>query len=125
MTSQAEQCHPSVQCSLVSVAHRCQCYLPSQCSNQPVCNSPYPQNESKLLFFVAVVIWAKTKKTGQRGVLPYLSTTYTYLKLLNVVLWFYADPVKGIIYLVLATSESRREGGGGASPEEGRTGEWL
>ena len=72
--------------------------------------SPCPclQNESKLLFFVAVVIWAKTKKTGQRGLLPYLSTTYTYLKLLNLVLWFYADPVKGIIYLVLATSESPR-----------------
>ncbi|KAF0302646.1 Thioredoxin-related transmembrane protein 2 [Amphibalanus amphitrite] len=60
-------------------------------------------NESKLLFFVAVVIWAKTKKTGQRGLLPYLSTTYTYMKLLNLVLWFYSDPVKGIIYLVLAT----------------------
>ena len=57
---------------------------------------------------MAVVIWAKTKKTGQRGLLPYLSTTYTYLKLLNLVLWFYADPVKGIIYLVLATSESSR-----------------
>ncbi|XP_037078144.1 thioredoxin-related transmembrane protein 2 homolog [Pollicipes pollicipes] len=60
-------------------------------------------NESKLLFFVAVVIWAKTKKTGARGVLPYLSTTYTYLKLLSLVLWFYSDPVKGVIYLVLAT----------------------
>ena len=57
------------------------------------------------MFFVAVVIWAKTKKTGQRGFLPYLSTAYTYLKLLNLVLWFYSDPVKGIIYLVLATSE--------------------
>jgi len=60
-------------------------------------------NELKLLFFAAVVIWAKTKKTGERGLVAYLSTAYTYLKLLNLVLWFYADPVKGIIYLVLAT----------------------
>lgn len=59
-------------------------------------------SECKLMFFAAFVIWAKTKKSGSRTMAPYIGTMYTYLKLVNLLLWFYAGPAKGIVYMACA-----------------------
>lgn len=58
--------------------------------------------ESEVMFFMIVIIAFRTRKSGSRTMLAYVSVASTYAKLCNVLLWFSADPVYGILYLVFA-----------------------
>lgn len=63
------------------------------------------QWESEVMFFMIVIIAFRTRKSGSRTMLAYVSVASTYAKLCNVLLWFSADPVYGILYLVFAISK--------------------
>lgn len=57
--------------------------------------------ECEILFFVAVIIVSRTRKQGAVNFLPYISTACMLAKIGNVILFFFADPFYGILYVVL------------------------
>ncbi|XP_068214887.1 thioredoxin-related transmembrane protein 2 homolog [Palaemon carinicauda] len=78
-------------------------YLPG------VCEYVFPKSEcgelsmweSEILFFMVVIVMFRTRKSGSRNMLSYISTAAMYAKICNVLLWFYADPVYGVLYVVV------------------------
>lgn len=58
--------------------------------------------ESEVLFFMLVIIMFRTRKSGSRTMVAYISVFNMYAKLCNVVLWFSCDAVYGIIYIIIA-----------------------
>ena len=63
------------------------------------------QWESEVLFFMLVIIMFRTRKSGSRTMVAYISVFNMYAKLCNVVLWFSCDAVYGIIYVIIAIGE--------------------
>ena len=49
-----------------------------------------------------VIVMFRTRKSGSRNMLAYISTAAMYAKLCNVILWFCADTVYGILYVLVA-----------------------
>ena len=64
------------------------------------------QWESEVLFFMLVIIMFRTRKSGSRNLLAYISVFNMYAKVCNVVLWFSCDIVYGIIYIILVISKT-------------------
>nr|XP_045584416.1 thioredoxin-related transmembrane protein 2 homolog [Procambarus clarkii] len=58
--------------------------------------------ESEVLFFMLVIIMFRSRKSGSRNMVAYISVFNMYAKICNIVLWFTADVVYGIIYIILA-----------------------
>lgn len=48
----------------------------------------------------------RTRKTGSRNMVAYISVFNMYAKVCNVVLWFSCDTVYGIIYLIVAIGKT-------------------
>ncbi|KAF2366468.1 Thioredoxin domain [Trinorchestia longiramus] len=75
---------------------------------EPLCFVLFPDGtspqlntwESEVLFFLLVVVMFRTRRSGARTTIAYISTATFYAKACNLILWFTADPAKGIIYLV-------------------------
>ncbi|XP_074604554.1 thioredoxin-related transmembrane protein 2 homolog [Brevipalpus obovatus] len=72
---------------------------------QPFCSLLFDEcilnhRESEILFFTAVIIVFRTRKQGAVNFLPYIGTACMLAKLGNVLLWFYADPIYGVVYSV-------------------------
>lgn len=68
----------------------------------------YPQceldtRESEILFFLLIVVMIRTKKTGSVTMINYLTSSFIYNKVANLILWFYADVRMGIGFAVLCT----------------------
>ncbi|KAK7869174.1 hypothetical protein R5R35_006625 [Gryllus longicercus] len=66
----------------------------------------YPQcdldsRESEILFFLLIVVMIRTKKAGSVTMINYLTSSFIYNKIANLILWYYADVRMGIIYTVL------------------------
>lgn len=59
------------------------------------------QRESEILFFLLIVVVIRTKKTGSVTMINYLTSSFMYNKVANLILWFYADIRLGIIYGIL------------------------
>ncbi|KAJ8921169.1 hypothetical protein NQ315_013641 [Exocentrus adspersus] len=57
--------------------------------------------ETEILFFLIIVIAMRTRKTGSVSMINYLSSSFIYTKVANLILWFSADFVLGIIYGVI------------------------
>ncbi|XP_054166431.1 thioredoxin-related transmembrane protein 2 homolog [Oppia nitens] len=57
--------------------------------------------ETEILFFTAVVIIFRTRKQGAIHLIPYVSTACMLAKMGNVLLYFYSDPVYGVLYLTV------------------------
>jgi thiol-disulfide isomerase/thioredoxin len=55
--------------------------------------------ETEILFFTAVIIVFRTRKQGAVQLLPYVSTACMLAKMGNVLLYFYSDPVYGVLYI--------------------------
>lgn len=53
--------------------------------------------------FLAVVVVFRTRKTGSTSMLPYLTASFMYCKIANLILFFYADPRMALCYGVLCT----------------------
>lgn len=66
----------------------------------------YPQceldsRESEILFFLLIVVMIRTKKAGSVTMITYLTSSFIYNKIANLILWYYADIRMGILYTVL------------------------
>lgn len=53
--------------------------------------------ETEILFFLLIVVMLRTKKAGSVTMVNYLTSSFVYTKIANLILWFYAD-----VRLVLA-----------------------
>ncbi|KAF2904852.1 hypothetical protein ILUMI_01323 [Ignelater luminosus] len=56
--------------------------------------------ETEILFFLVIVIMIRSRKTGSVTMINYLSSSFIYTKVANLILWFYADFIMGIIYAI-------------------------
>lgn len=59
------------------------------------------QRESEILFFLLIVVMIRTKKAGSVTMINYLTSSFMYNKVANLILWFYADVRLGIGYAIL------------------------
>ncbi|KAJ8688289.1 hypothetical protein QAD02_024084 [Eretmocerus hayati] len=57
--------------------------------------------EVEILFFLIIVIMIRTRKAGSVNMISYLSSSFVYTKVANLILWFYADIHLGILYGVI------------------------
>lgn len=48
-----------------------------------------------------IVVMIRTRKAGSVTMINYLSSSFMYTKVANLILWFYADIRMGLIYAVL------------------------
>lgn len=72
------------------------------------------QRESEILFFLIIVVMLRTRKAGSVTMISYLSSSFMYSKVANMILWFYGDIRLGLVYCVafvckycLCNSESK------------------
>lgn len=57
--------------------------------------------ETEILFFLAIVIMIRTRKTGSVTMINYLTSSFIYTKIANLILWAYADYLYGLAYGVV------------------------
>lgn len=57
--------------------------------------------ETEILFFLIIVIMIRSRKTGSVTMINYLSSSFIYTKVANLILWFSADFIMGIIYAII------------------------
>lgn len=57
--------------------------------------------ETEILFFLVSVVAIRTRRAGSVSVADYLSASYTYARLANLALWWYADARMGIAFGVV------------------------
>ncbi|KAK7076730.1 Thioredoxin-related transmembrane protein 2 [Halocaridina rubra] len=88
---------------LMSLSYLVSKYVPG------ICEFVFPTSEcgelsmweSEVLFFMLVIVMFRTRKSGSRNMLAYISTAAMYAKVCNVILWFSTDPVYGILYILV------------------------
>ncbi|XP_023018777.2 thioredoxin-related transmembrane protein 2 homolog [Leptinotarsa decemlineata] len=73
-----------------------------------VCNYVFSTNdcefdgrETEILFFLIIVIALRTRKAGSVTMINYLSSSFTYTKVANLILWFSADFLMGLVFAVI------------------------
>lgn len=59
------------------------------------------QRETEILFFLMIVIMMRTRKAGSVTMINYLSSSFVYTKVANLILWFYADVRMGILFAII------------------------
>lgn len=52
--------------------------------------------ETEILFFLIIVIMIRTRKAGSVTMINYLTASFVYTKVANLILWFYNDPRFGV-----------------------------
>lgn len=57
--------------------------------------------ETEILFFLGIVIMIRTRKTGSVTMINYLTSSFIYTKIANLILWSYADYLYGIAFGVI------------------------
>lgn len=68
-------------------------------SQEEVCE--FDSRETEILFFLIIVIMIRSRKTGSVTMINYLTSSFLYTKLANLILWFYSDIKLGMAYGVL------------------------
>ncbi|XP_054284719.1 thioredoxin-related transmembrane protein 2 homolog [Macrosteles quadrilineatus] len=61
----------------------------------------FDSRESEILFFLMIVVMIRTRKAGSVTMINYLSSSFMYTKVANLILWFYADIRMGIFFGIL------------------------
>lgn len=78
-----------------------------------ICNFLFPDvdceldsRETEILFFLIIVVMLRTRKAGSVTMVNYLSSSFVYTKIANLILWMYTDPRYGLPYgaLVILTA---------------------
>lgn len=64
-------------------------------------NCEFNGRETEILFFLLIVVMMRTRKAGSLTMINYLSSSFIYTKIANLILWFNADYRMGIIYGVI------------------------
>uniref|UniRef100_A0A1B6DJK8 Thioredoxin domain-containing protein n=1 Tax=Clastoptera arizonana TaxID=38151 RepID=A0A1B6DJK8_9HEMI len=76
----------------------------------PICNYLFynfeaqcelDSRESEILFFLMIVVMIRTRKAGSVTMINYLSSSFMYTKVANLILWFYADFRMGLIFAIM------------------------
>lgn len=57
--------------------------------------------ETEILFFLAIVVMIRTRKTGSVTMINYLTSSFIYTKIANLILWTYADYLYGMAFGVV------------------------
>lgn len=57
--------------------------------------------ETEILFFLGIVVMIRTRKTGSVTMINYLTSSFIYTKIANLILWSYADYLYGIAFFVV------------------------
>lgn len=57
--------------------------------------------ETEILFFLAIVIMIRTRKTGSVTMINYLTSSFIYTKIANLILWSYTDLLNGFAFGVV------------------------
>lgn len=57
--------------------------------------------ETEILFFLAIVVMIRTRKTGSVTMINYLTSSFIYTKIANLILWIYADYLYGTAFVVV------------------------
>lgn len=57
--------------------------------------------ETEILFFLAIVVMMRTRKAGSVTMINYLTSSFLYTKVANLILWAYADYLYGMIFAVI------------------------
>lgn len=57
--------------------------------------------ETEILFFLAIVVMIRTRKTGSVTMINYLTSSFIYTKIANLILWTYADYLYGVVFGVV------------------------
>ncbi|KDR21125.1 Thioredoxin-related transmembrane protein 2-like protein, partial [Zootermopsis nevadensis] len=89
---------------LLSLSYLAAKKLPFVCSILFPTASPQCEldtRESEILFFLLIVVVIRTKKAGSVTMINYLTSSFMYNKVANLILWFYADIRLGIGYGIL------------------------
>ncbi|XP_048485797.1 thioredoxin-related transmembrane protein 2 homolog [Plutella xylostella] len=70
-----------------------------------ICQFLHPENdceldsrETEILFFLIIVVMLRTRKAGSVTMVNYLSSSFVYTKIANLILWFYADVRYGLAF---------------------------
>uniref|UniRef100_A0A1B6MRG7 Thioredoxin domain-containing protein n=1 Tax=Graphocephala atropunctata TaxID=36148 RepID=A0A1B6MRG7_9HEMI len=58
----------------------------------------FDSRESEILFFLMIVVMIRTRKAGSVTMINYLSSSFMYTKVANLILWFYADIRMGVFF---------------------------
>jgi len=64
-------------------------------------NCEFESRQSEILFFLLMVIMIRARKTGSMSLAAYLNNSFVYCKVANVVLWFFAFKLYGLLFLAL------------------------
>ncbi|KAG6453752.1 hypothetical protein O3G_MSEX008302 [Manduca sexta] len=57
--------------------------------------------ETEILFFLIIVVMLRTRKAGSVTMVNYLSSSFVYTKIANLILWLYADIRYGLPYAAI------------------------
>ncbi|RZC42547.1 thioredoxin-related transmembrane protein 2 -like protein [Asbolus verrucosus] len=57
--------------------------------------------ETEILFFLIIVVMIRSRKSGSVSMISYLSSSFVYTKVANLILWFNADFLMGIFYGII------------------------
>lgn len=57
--------------------------------------------EVEILFFLVIVVMIRSRKTGSVTMINYLTSSFIYTKIANLILWAYGDFRYGIVYLLI------------------------
>ncbi|CAD7088640.1 unnamed protein product [Hermetia illucens] len=57
--------------------------------------------ETEILFFLVIVIMIRTRKTGSVTMINYLTSSFIYTKIANLILWSYGDVRYGALFLCI------------------------
>ncbi|XP_045456726.1 thioredoxin-related transmembrane protein 2 homolog [Melitaea cinxia] len=70
-----------------------------------ICGYLFPESdceldsrETEILFFLIIVVMLRTRKAGSVTMVNYLSSSFVYTKIANLILWLYADVRYGLPY---------------------------
>nr|CAI5845211.1 unnamed protein product [Callosobruchus analis] len=64
-------------------------------------NCEFDGRETEILFFLVIVVAIRTRKAGSISMVSYLSSSFVYTKVANLILWFSADYRMGIVYGII------------------------
>lgn len=88
---------------ILSISYLCAKKLPYVCvylfpvkSGEELCE--IGGRETEILFFLAIIIMIRTRKTGSVTMINYLTSSFIYTKIANLILWSYADFRYGIVF---------------------------
>lgn len=89
---------------LLSVSYLIAKKTPGICSyafSQKDSDCELDSRETEILFFLTIVVMIRTRKAGSVTMINYLTSSFIYTKIANLILWTYAQPLYGMAFGVI------------------------